>query len=173
MLREILEWVRTVVIACLIGLVLTLVLRPILVKGHSMEPTLGDNNYLLIEQLSYYWENPHYGDIIVFQSEMTDPDGEKRDLIKRVIGSEGDHITISDGKVYVNDVPLNEKYIKGSWTSGDMDMTVPQHAVFVLGDNRGNSMDSRSEAVGFVDENRIRGRVLIRILPLSRFGSID
>jgi signal peptidase I len=173
MLREILEWVRTIVIACLIGLVLTLVLRPILVKGHSMEPTLGDNNYLLIEQLSYYWENPHLGDIIVFQSEMTDPDGEKRDLIKRVIGSEGDHITISDGRVYVNDVPLKEKYIKGSWTSGNMDLTVPQDAVFVLGDNRGNSMDSRSEAVGFVDENRIRGRVLIRILPLSRFGSID
>ncbi len=173
MLREILEWVRTIAIACIIGLILTILIRPILVKGHSMEPTLGDNNYLLIEQMSYFIEQPHFGDIIVFESEMTDPSGAHRDLIKRVIGCEGDHITIRGGNVYVNDVCIDENYVKEDWTAGNLDLTVPEDAVFVLGDNRGNSMDSRSDKVGIISESKIRGRVLIRILPLSRFGAID
>jgi len=173
MLKEILEWARAIIIALVIGLVLTLLIRPILVKGHSMEPTLGDNNYLLIEQVSYQVGDPTYGDIIVFKSELYSTDGSQRDLIKRVIGGSGDHITIDHGEVYVNDELLDELYTKEEWTGGAVDLVVPNDHVFVMGDNRNNSMDSRSDEVGLVREEQIRGRVLIRLFPISRFGAID
>jgi len=173
MLKEFLEWARAIILALVIGLVLTLIVRPILVKGHSMEPTLGDNNYLLIEQVSYQMSEPNYGDIIVFKSELYSPQGERRDLIKRVIGSSGDHVTINDGEVYINDVLLDEVYLREGFTSGKIDLIIPDGCVFVMGDNRGNSMDSRSSDVGIVHDEQIRGRVLIRLFPISRFGAIE
>jgi len=173
MLKEFLEWARAIILALVIGLILTLVIRPILVKGHSMEPTLGDNNYLLIEQVSYQVSGPNYGDIIVFKSELHSPDGEARDLIKRVIGASGDNLSIDDGKVYVNDVLLEEVYLREKWTAGKIELIIPEGCVFVMGDNRSNSMDSRSEDVGLIHEDQIRGRVLIRLFPISRFGAIE
>lgn len=173
MLKEILEWARAIIIALIVGLVMTLLIRPILVKGHSMEPTLGDNNYLLIEQVSYQVGDPTYGDIIVFKSELYSSDGSQRDLIKRVIAGSGDHVTIDSGKVYVNDVLLSESYLMEEWTGGSVDLDVPEDCVFVMGDNRSNSMDSRSDEVGLIREKQIRGRVLIRLFPISRFGAID
>jgi len=173
MLKEILEWAKAIILALVIGLVLTLIIRPILVKGHSMEPTLGDNNYLLIEQVSYQVSDPDYGDIIVFKSDLFGTDGSHRDLIKRVIGEAGDHVVIEAGSVFINDVLLDETYLHNTWTEGDVDLTVPNDFVFVMGDNRGNSMDSRSDEVGLVRDDQIRGRVLIRLFPISRFGAID
>lgn len=173
MLKEILEWARAIILALVMGLVLTLIIRPILVKGHSMEPTLGDNNYLLIEQVSYQMSEPDYGDIIVFKSDLFSTDGSQRDLIKRVIGESGDHVVIEEGSVFINDELLKESYLNGKWTAGDVDLFVPEDFVFVMGDNRGNSMDSRSDEVGLVRDDQIRGRVLIRLFPISRFGAID
>tara|TARA_Y100001933_G_C18901483_1_gene522730 strand:+ start:321 stop:842 length:522 start_codon:yes stop_codon:yes gene_type:complete len=173
MLKEILEWSKAIIIALIVGLVLTVIVRPILVKGHSMEPTLGDNNYLLIEQVSYQMGHPNSGDIIVFKSDLFSNDGSQRDLIKRVIGRSGDHVEIHDGQVFLNEKRLDEKYLKERWTGGTIDLFVPPDCVFVMGDNRNNSMDSRSTEVGLVHEKQIRGRVLIRLFPVSRFGAID
>ncbi len=173
MLKEFLEWARAIILALIIGLILTVIVRPILVKGHSMEPTLGDNNYLLIEQISYQVSDPHYGDIIVFKSDLYSSDGSRRDLIKRVIAGEDDHVMIDSGRVYVNGELLDEVYLRDEFTSGNMDIIVPEGSVFVMGDNRSNSMDSRSTDVGFVEEEEIRGRVLIRLFPISGFGAIE
>lgn len=173
MIKEILDWLKTIIIAVVIGLVLTVIVRPILVKGHSMEPTLGDNNYLLIEQVSYQLHEPDRGDIIVFSSTTAGMDGSSRDLIKRVIAAAGDHITIEKGVVYVNDRALNETYLKDKWTDGHVDLDIPSDTVFVMGDNRENSMDSRSKDVGLVHTDQIRGRVLIRLFPIERFGIIE
>ena len=173
MLKEILEWARAIILALVIGLALTLIVRPILVKGHSMEPTLGDNNYLLIEQVSYQVGEPDYGDIIVFKSDLFSQDGSSRDLIKRVIGEAGDHVVIEEGAVFINDERLEETYLNRWWTTGAVDLYVPADSVFVMGDNRANSMDSRNEEVGLIREEQIRGRVLIRLFPITRFGAID
>lgn len=120
------------------------------IEGHSMMPTLQEGEYIIINKLSYYLDEPERGDIIVLRF----PNDRTRDFIKRVIGVPGDHIEIANGEVKVNGVALEEPYLNappsytGSWT-------VPPDQFFVLGDNRNNSHDShnwnflpRSDIVG-------------------------
>lgn len=108
------------------------------IDGSSMNPTLNDGQYLIINNVSYLLEEPTRGDIIVFQHPQND-----LNLIKRVIGLPGDHIEITDRQVKVNGVPLEEPYIQASPTyNGTWD--VPEDQYFVLGDNRNNSSDSHS-----------------------------
>ena len=98
---------------------------------------------------------------------------EKNNLIKRVIGVYGDIIDIKDGQVYVNGKPQKEEYTKGSTTTGSMlrfPVEVPEGKVFVLGDNRENSLDSRD--LGFVDIAQIKGKAFFRVMPFNRFGQI-
>lgn len=75
--------------------------------------------------------------------------------------------------MFINDERLEETYLNRRWTTGAVDLYVPADSVFVMGDNRANSMDSRNEEVGLIREEQIRGRVLIRLFPISRFGAID
>jgi signal peptidase I len=120
------------------------------IEGHSMMPTLEEGEYIIINKLSYYLDEPERGDIIVLRF----PNDRTRDFIKRVIGVPGDRIEIGNGEVKVNGVALEEPYLNappsytGSWT-------VPADQYFVLGDNRNNSHDShnwnflpRSDIVG-------------------------
>lgn len=167
MWKEIFEWIKTIALALVIAGVITTFARPSLVIGPSMEPTLENYNMLLMERISLFTKLPDRGDIIVFKSELALNSFMKKSLIKRVIGIEGDHIQIFGGEVIVNGQKLTENYIN-SLTYGEIDVVVPDGHVFVLGDNRQVSRDSRDGAVGFVSKNSIKGKAYIRIYPFDQ-----
>ena len=138
-----------------------------------MEPTLYENNYLLVNKMAYITsDHPDYGDIVVFQSDIDKEDGSgKKLLIKRVVGVENDTISIADGVVYRNGTPLDEPYTLEGYTSGDVDSYhVPQDQVYVMGDNRSISLDSRAEEVGTVSEDDIIGKAFVRLYPFDQIG---
>jgi signal peptidase I len=171
--KEIFEWIKTIIISIVIALVITTFIRPTLVKGQSMYPTLEPNNYLIINKIPYIIHEPERGDIIVFKSSLKTLDGKEKDLIKRVIAIEGDRIAVKDGKLYINGEEIKEDYINGDFTTGDIELQVPEDQVFVMGDNRGNSLDSRDPRVGTVDIHTIRGKVLVRLFPFNKIGKVD
>ena len=104
---------------------------------------------------------------------MEQENGKKKLLIKRVIAKGGDTIAIADGKVYRNGEALDEPYIKDGYTNGGIDeTTVPEGTLFLMGDNRVVSIDSRSPEVGFVDEDLVIGKAVVRLFPFDEFGSI-
>lgn len=169
------EFIKDLVIALVIVLAITLAIKPTIVKESSMEPTLYENNYLFVNKLAYInKEHPEYGDIIVFKSNLDKEDGKgKKLLIKRVIGVEGDIITISQGVVYRNGEQLTEPYTLEGYTSGEMtDYKVSRDEVFVMGDNRSVSLDSRAEEIGCVAEDDILGKAFVRLYPLSEIGML-
>ncbi len=129
------------------------------IDGSSMNPTLQDGQYLLINNFSYYLTEPDRGDIIVFLHPNSD-----LNLIKRVIGLPGDHVEIRDRHITVNGVLLTEPYIQADPTyTGDW--TVPTDEFFVLGDNRNSSSDSHSW--GFLPEENIIGKAEVVYWPIS------
>ncbi|MCA9901554.1 MAG: signal peptidase I [Ardenticatenaceae bacterium] len=129
------------------------------IDGSSMNPTLENGQYLLINNFSYYLNEPNHGDIIVFKHPNSD-----LNLIKRVIGVPGDHVEIRDRQVMVNGVLLAETYIQAEPTyTGDW--TVPNGEFFVLGDNRNSSSDSHSW--GFLPEANIIGKAVVVYWPIS------
>lgn len=129
------------------------------IDGSSMNPTLQDGQYLLINNFSYYLNEPDHGDIIVFKHPSSD-----LNLIKRVIGVPGDHVEIHDRQVMVNGVLLTEPYIQAEPTySGDW--TVQSDEFFVLGDNRNSSSDSHSW--GFLPEENIIGKAMVVYWPIT------
>ena len=169
------EFIKDLIIALVIVLAITFAVKPTIVKESSMEPTLYENNYLFINKLAYINKDcPEYGDIIVFKSNIEKDDGNgTKLLIKRVIGVEGDVVDISGGEVYINGKKLEEDYTLEDITAGDItDYKVPHDEVFVMGDNRGISLDSRSEEVGTVKEDDILGKAFVRLYPFSEAGLI-
>jgi len=147
-------------------------MRLAIVDGSSMENTLHDKEMLVISNFMY---EPKNNDIIVFNSpNYPDP------IVKRVIATENQTVDIDfeTWTVTVDGVALNEDYIKrvaGSMSSSDMvfPLTVPEGCVFVMGDNRNDSLDSRTTRIGFVDERYILGEVKIRLTPFSKFGKVN
>ncbi|MDX1616976.1 MAG: signal peptidase I [Candidatus Promineifilaceae bacterium] len=135
----ILELVETALLTLFIFLIVNTVTGRFRIEGFSMLPTLEEGEYVIINKLSYYLDEPERGDIIVLHF----PNDRNRDFIKRVIGLPGDHIDIHDGQVRINGVLLNEPYINSPPNySGTWD--VPGGQYFVLGDNRNNSSDSHN-----------------------------
>jgi len=127
------------------------------IDGSSMNPTLIDGEYLLINNVSYYLDEPKFGDIIVFHHPRSD-----LNLIKRVIGVPGDRVEIANREVKVNGVTLNEPYISAAPTyNGTWD--VPEGQYFVLGDNRNNSSDSHSWS--FLPAENIIGKAMLVYWP--------
>ena len=174
------EFIKDLIIAIVIVLAVTMVIKPTIVKESSMEPTLYENNYLFVNKLVYkFKDHPARGDIIVFKSDLDNvDDGGKKLLIKRVIGVEGDTITLKDGYVYRNGEQLDEPYISAPGSTFEEDMTidelvVPADRVFCMGDNREVSLDSRSEEVGTVAEKDIVGKAFVRLYPFSEIGSLS
>ena len=170
-----LEWIKDLGLAVIIAFVILQLVTPTLVREHSMENTLQQNDYLFVSRRHYSWfgNDLKRGDIITFSTELTTSMGFKKTLIKRIIGIPGDKVAISDGIVYINGEAQVEPYTKDGYTSGTVsEVTVPEGYVFVLGDNRLNSTDSRSSALGFVDINTIRGKAVFRLFPLSKAGKL-
>jgi len=145
--------------------------EPVRVDGSSMVDTLHNNEYMFTEKVTYWFREPERGEIITcFYPGYT------ISCVKRVIAIEGDTISIRDGQVYVNGEAVDESAyvnteggsISWSGTLDDMDeVTVPEDCVFVMGDNRNDSKDSRMESVGFIPDYRIVGICRAVIWPLS------
>lgn len=173
MKKEAYEWLKTIVLSVIIALVLTSIVRPTIVKGESMMPTLQPNNYLIIDKASYYFGEPEKDDIIVFSTDFKNLDGSEKDLIKRVIGVSGDNIVITEGALYINDEEIKESYILDNFTKGEVDVIIPKGDIFVLGDNRDNSLDSRNANLGLVPVESVKGKVLIRLFPFDKIGAVD
>lgn len=138
-----------------------------------MQPTLEDRNILLIEKISLRFGKLQRGDIVTVNvPEFLDQGRET--IIKRIIALENDTVEIKEGRVFVNGKELEENYIVGSMTRS-MDsrydnVTVPKGHIYILGDNRNNSMDSRMR--GPIDIKKVSGKVLVRIFPLDEAGKI-
>lgn len=168
-----LEWVKAIVISLFIALLITTFIKPTSVEGQSMYPTIHDGDYLIINCLQYKLGEPKYGDIVVFKTQIeADAEGKHgKDLIKRVIGLPGDTITIANGAVYRNGTMLDESYLENQSDSGEMaDTYVEPGKLFVMGDNRANSLDSRSVEVGQVSQKEILGVAFFRVFPFNSIG---
>ncbi|WP_195251572.1 signal peptidase I [Romboutsia sp. 1001713B170207_170306_H8] len=166
------EWVKIILTAIVIAIIITQFIRPTLVRGESMYPTLEENDYLIISKISYKIKSPKTGDIIVFKTNLLQEDGTHKDLVKRVIATEGNHLVIKDSKVYVDDKLLDEPYIHHQYTTGDIDIIIPENKIFAMGDNREKSLDSRYEEVGLVDESDVIGKVTVRLYPFDKIGIV-
>jgi signal peptidase I len=168
--------IRDILLALLLALVISLLIRPTIVKEISMMPTLSENNYLMIFKQSYRLGDVARDDIIVFHSNIMDEQGKEKLLIKRIIGVPGDVLTITKGKVYREGYQISEPYIMGGVngeTSGEMyNYVVPEGFVFVMGDNREVSLDSRASEVGPVRISDIIGRAFFRLYPFDQIGGI-
>lgn len=172
--NSIIEWIKVFGLAIILAFVITLFIKPTLVRGDSMLPTLHENDYLIMNRMVYRLGEPQNGDIIVFKSDLEGEDGSEKDLVKRIIGVEGDKILITNGQVYVNDKLLDEPYLsEGMETEGEIDVTVPEGKLFVLGDNREVSLDSRYDNVGMVDIDDVKGKVFIRLYPFNDISFIN
>lgn len=149
------------------------ILQPNQVKGASMEPTFISGDYIFTSKVTYKFRNVERGDIVVFKS----PKNPDIEFIKRIIGLPGDKITVSGGEVYLNDTKLNENYISAktnAWENGFIQenqvITVPPGEIFVMGDNRPRSSDSRE--FGPVPIESIIGQVFYRYYPANKMGVI-
>lgn len=170
------EFVEAVVFALMIFFVCYLLLfQPNQVKGHSMESTFHDGEYILTDKISYRLGAPKRGDIVVFRS----PKNAEVDFIKRIIGLPGEKIKISNGKVYLNGQILDESaYLDPSVSTGpesflleNREIIVPSGKYFAMGDNRPGSSDSRD--FGPVLPSEFVGKVFFRYWPMTRFGRIE
>ena len=147
--------------AILAAVIIVFIAQSHLVDGVSMENTLHDRERLMGDKLSYRFIEPKRGEIIVFRF----PQDPRSRFVKRVIGIPGDTVEIRNGVVYLNDVPLDEPYIKEPPRDNMPKVTVRPDHVFVMGDNRNNSLDSRHPPVGQVPYNLIVGRALFSYWP--------
>ncbi len=169
--REMYQNVRTLVtVLAVLILVFTFVARIIVVSGPSMENTLQNGDAMLVWSLGY---TPEQGDVVVLTKRSYQEDS----IVKRVIATGGQTVDIdyATGTVYVDGVALEEDYIKEQMqvpSYGDMvnHVTVPEGCLFVMGDNRNQSADSRYPEIGIVDERCVIGRVVAVIFPFSNFG---
>lgn len=167
------EWLSTVVFAIIFCVLMNaFILRAIGVEGNSMNDTLQDGNKLAVSNLFY---QPSYGDIVIIRKDSFDAE---KPIVKRVIAVEGQEIDINfeTGAVTVDGVVLEEDYIREP-TRSRLDfqgpVTVPKGHVFVMGDNRNHSADSRYEKIGMVDVRSILGRAYFRVYPFSQIGFLS
>ncbi|MGN0709921.1 MAG: signal peptidase I [Anaerovoracaceae bacterium] len=146
--------------------------KPTRVFGRSMLPNFKENDYLIISTEAYRRSGPKRGDVIVFESKNKDSKGRAQRWIKRVIGLPGEKVEIRDGKCYVDGKLQDSSYTKDGTTSGDVSVTVGEDEYFCMGDNRAESVDSRSSDVGCISRDKIIGKVIFRLYPVGKAGRI-
>lgn len=146
----------------------TFIIQPFYIPSPSMVPTLEPGDQVLVSKFIYRFVEPEPGNIIVF----VPPNNDNVDFIKRIVATEGDEVFVKEGKVYINDKPLRQDYKTGA---GDMStwgpQKVPKNHVFVMGDNRPNSMDSR--VFGPVPEKNILGRAFMIHWPVPHMQILN
>jgi signal peptidase I len=161
--EEVMAWIKTLLSAAVYAiLIVTFGFQVARVEGQSMAPTLEDQDRLIVNKLVYRLSEPRRNDIVMLYYPLN-PD---KSFVKRVIAEEQDTVRIVDGRVYVNDVPLNDDYVPGEFRSHDDwgPQVVPEGYYFVMGDHRNNSSDSRHW--GFVPKRYIIGKVQLRWWPV-------
>lgn len=195
--RRLIEWIITIIAAIIIALfIISNIVTLTQIKEQSMEPTLSEDDRVIVNKLRYILNEPEVGDIVILNSNIEEKgiirnmvyegkdivenikyrftgEIEKNNLVKRVIGVEGDIINIMDGNLYINNTLQEESYINGltqAKSSTKYPLEVTEEKVFVMGDNRENSLDSRN--FGLIGTESIKGRVGYRILPFGKFGII-
>ncbi|EJP6473198.1 signal peptidase I [Clostridium botulinum] len=193
--KEIKSWSFSILGAILIaGLVNSKVFAKVRVQQSSMENTLITNEQLIVDKLSYNFVEPKKGDIIIFHegkekgnvpedtlemvgniiSTLNNSNSIEKDdrLIKRVIGVPGDEVDIKDGYLYLNGKKIQEPYVNGETISRDfkLPIRVPENKLFVLGDNRMVSKDSR--IFGLIDYKQVEGKAIYRVYPFNNIGKI-
>lgn len=158
------EIVETLLLTFFIFFIVNSLIGRYRIDGSSMNPTLYDGEYLIINNVSYYLDQPQHGDIVVFRHPNND-----LNLIKRIVGTPGDHIEIRNQQVKVNEIVLDEPYIAAAPNyTGTWD--VPEGSYFVLGDNRNNSSDSHSWS--FLPEDNIIGKAMIVYWPPDEWTAV-
>ena len=181
--NELMEWVQAILITLVIFLIYNFFFATTTVYNTSMYPTLVEKDMLFMLKIG----SVEQGDIVSFKSELTlskedyqslnflqrfmHKEGERKNLIKRIIAGPNDTIEIAEGVVIVNGSVLDESYISTATTKDVPLQTVPKGKYFVMGDNRNVSYDSRE--MGFVDEDDIIGKVIFRFLPFNKIGKVD
>jgi signal peptidase I len=164
--RFILDMAETLLLAVVLYIIIQSLTARIKVESTSMVPTLSTNDYVVVNKLAYKLGAPKRGDVIVFKYP---PDPTQIPYIKRVIGLPGDQIHIAGGRVSINGVLLNEPYLKVS-TNGGGDWTVPEDSLFVMGDNRNGSSDSR--AWGMVPLGNVIGKAEVIYWPPQHWSQL-
>ena len=173
---ELLDFVKLIILALILGVLLTqFVIQRSVVDGSSMHPTLLHKDQLIVEKVSRYFGAPKRGQLITIHhpDNRNDSGAKKDDLVKRVIGLPGETVEVRDSAVYINGELLDEPYIDSGIDTrpgrrGFDEVTLGENEVYVLGDNRPHSSDSRGFGPILLDE--ISGSVFVRIWPLDRFG---
>ena len=165
-----LRWILALIVALVVvNFVRFFLLDIMVVKGASMYPTLINNERLVVNRLGVFCGKPERDDLVVFDLQND------RKLIKRVIAVGGDRVAMKNGKIYINGNLVPEPYVwvdnlQGPDSTDLAEQVVPEGHIFVLGDNRNNSMDSRSSRVGMVDDSNIVGYVLFSVWPVKEVG---
>ena len=164
------DWVISIVVAVVLAFFIRqFVVELYVVDGPSMRPTLQSRERLVVNKFIYRFRAPERGEVLVFRY----PRDPSRDFIKRVIAVPGDTIEIKDGRVFVNQKLMNEPYILEKTLSDYPQATVPEGHVFVMGDNRNNSEDSRFADVGFVPYDLIKGKAVLVFWPVDQLKTLS
>ena len=183
-LAQVSETLEVIALAILMFMAVRAVGQNFIVDGSSMEPTFLNDELLIVNRLAYLdvdlswmpgldeerWQpfgEPEQGDVVVFAY----PLNETRDFIKRVVAVPGQTVEIRDGTVIVDGIPLLEPYLGEEWGGSQAPQVVPEGQLFVMGDNRNNSSDSRSW--GMLEKRLIVGRADLRYWPFDRIGLVD
>lgn len=184
---DLLDLLESVIVSVfVVMLIFTFLVCTADVDGDSMKPTLEDGDRLLVSRIDRSYET---GDILILDADkaylyddemhVTEQNGLGKRIVKRLIAQGGQEVDIhfDEGVVYVDGQPLDEPYVSSltNYSTGSFEfpLKVPEGYIFVLGDNRYISKDSRSDEIGFVPENQIIGRVFLRLSPLSSFGKVS
>jgi len=173
--KQIWSNVKAIAIALLVAFVIrTFIAEPRYIPSDSMLPTFEVGDRIVVEKVSYYFHEPQPKEIVVFHPpKMLQSFGYDADqaFIKRIIGNGGETIAVRNGKVYRNEVPLEENYIQQAPNYQIKPTTIPNNKLFVLGDNRNNSNDSH--VWGFLPQKNVIGRAIFRFWPPDRIGFFD
>lgn len=174
-LRQAVEWTVLIGSALVIALLIQrFAFQPFWIPSASMYPTLQEGDRVIVNKLSYKLHDVHRGDIVVFEAPPGEGSPSIKDFVKRVVGLPGDEVDVHDGHVYIDGEQLPENYLpEGTITTPgaqELPMEVPAGSVFVMGDNRSDSRDSRE--FGPIPESSVVGRVFVRLWPLNRFDML-